>query len=289
MRAAATEVPARARRGGEADSGVRLGRVIRWAIIAGMVVGVLLPFVPLLLWSVSFSWRFPSLFPVEFSLRAWRYLGTPASKLGEALLGSLVVALTVTIISVIIGIPAGRALGLYRFKGKTAMEFLILAPVIMPGIAVIMGIHVLFIRYGLSDTPLGVILVHLIPTTPYVVTVLAGVFANYDPDYEDQARVLGANSLRTFVRVTLPMIFPGVAVAGLFGFLISWNQYVLTLIIGGGRVITLPLLLFGFARSGDNAIAAALALVFLGPAILMIILTTRYLTGSSAIGAFGRL
>jgi putative spermidine/putrescine transport system permease protein len=61
------------------------------------------------------------------------------------------------------------------------------------------------------------------------------------------------------------------------------------LIIGGGRVITLPLLLFSFARSGDNAIAAALALVFLGPAILMIILTTRYLTGSSAIGAFGRL
>jgi putative spermidine/putrescine transport system permease protein len=283
------EAPAPARSSRHADDGMRLRGVIRGAIVAGILVGVLLPFVPLLLWSVSFSWRFPNLVPAEFSLRSWRYLATPASKLGEALVWSLLVAVTVTILSIIIGIPAGRALGLYRFKGKTAMEFLILAPVIMPGIAVIMGIHVLFIRYGLADTPLGVILVHLIPTTPYVVTVLAGVFANYDPDYEEQARVLGANAWRTFVRVTLPLIFPGVAVAGLFGFLISWNQYVLTLIIGGGRVITLPLLLFSFARSGDNAIAAALALVFLGPAILMIILATRYLTGSSAIGAFGRL
>ncbi len=228
--------------------------------------------------------------PAEFSLRAWAYLATPASKLGEALLTSALIALVVTALSILIGLPAGRALGLYRFRGKVPVEFLILAPVIMPGIAVVMGIHVLFIRYGLADTPLGVILVHLIPTTPYVVMVLSSVFANYDVDFEDQARVLGASPPRTFLSVTLPMIFPGVAVAALFAFLISWNQYVLTLIIGGGRVITLPLLLFSFARSGDNAIAAALALVFLGPAILMIVLTTRYLSGgSSAARGFGRL
>jgi putative spermidine/putrescine transport system permease protein len=160
----------------------------------------------------------------------------------------------------------------------------------MPGIAVIMGIHVLFIKYGLADTLPGVILVHLIPTTPYAVMVLSSVFANYEVDFEDQARVLGASPVRTFLRVTVPMILPGVAVAALFAFLISWNQYVLTLIIGGGRVITLPLLLFSFAQSGDNAIAAALALVFLGPAIAILILTTRYLGGeSSAVRGMGRL
>lgn len=270
------------------DAGAWLGGVARWAVVTAIIASVLLPFVPLILWSISFGWRFPSLLPAEFSLRAWAYLATPASKLGEAVVSSTIIALIVTFLSVLVGLPAGRALGLHRFKGKVPVEFLILAPVIMPGIAVVMGIHVLFIRYGLADTPLGVILVHLIPTTPYVVIVLSSVFANYDVDFEDQARVLGANPLRTFVRVTLPMIFPGVAVAGLFAFLISWNQYVLTLIIGGGRVITLPLLLFSFARSGDNAIAAALALVFLGPAIIMIVLTTRYLSGA-AVGGFGRL
>jgi putative spermidine/putrescine transport system permease protein len=268
----------------------RLGLLARWIVVVGIIVGALLPFVPLLIWSISFSWRFPNLLPTEYSLRAWAYLASPASKLGEALVSSTAVALVVTLISVAIGLPAGRALGQHRFRWKTAVEFFILAPVIMPGIAVVMGIHILFIRYGLADTVLGVVLVHLIPTTPYVVMVLSSVFANYDPDYEDQARVLGANPVATFVRVTLPMIFPGVAVAGLFAFLISWNQYVLTLIIGGGRIITLPLLLFSFARSGDNAIAAALALVFLGPAIVMIVLTTRYLSGgASAIRGFGRL
>lgn len=285
-----TNLSLEARAAGRIDLGTWIGSATRWVVVTGIVVGVLLPFVPLLIWSVSFGWRFPHLLPTEYSLRAWQYLATPASKLGEALISSSIIGVIVTIASVLIGIPAGRALGQHRFKGKTPVEFLILAPVIMPGIAVVMGIHVLFIRYGLADTPLGVILVHLIPTTPYVVMVLSSVFANYDPDYEDQARVLGANPIKTFLRVTLPLIFPGVAVAALFAFLISWNQYVLTLIIGGGRVITLPLLLFGFARSGDNAIAAALALVFLGPAILMIILTTRYLSGgSSAVRGFGRL
>jgi putative spermidine/putrescine transport system permease protein len=81
-----------------------------------------------------------------------------------------------------------------------------------------------------------------------------------------------------------------VAVAGLFAFLISWSQYILTLIIGGGRIITLPLLLFAFARGGDSAIAAALSLVFIAPAIVMLIVTSRYLAGeSTAIGGFGRL
>jgi putative spermidine/putrescine transport system permease protein len=268
----------------------RLGLVARWVVVAGILVGILLPFVPLVIWSITFSWRFPNLLPTEYSLRAWAYLASPASKLGEALISSTAVALIVTFVSVAIGLPAGRALGQHRFTWKTAVEFLILAPVIMPGIAVVMGIHILFIRYGLADTIPGVVLVHLIPTTPYVVMVLSSVFANYDPDYEDQARVLGANPVGTFFRVTLPMIFPGVAVAGLFAFLISWNQYVLTLIIGGGRIITLPLLLFSFARSGDNAIAAALALVFLGPAIVMIVMTTRYLSGgASAIRGFGKL
>lgn len=257
---------------------------------AAICAAVVLPFVPLVIWSVSFGWRFPSLFPAELSLRGWEYLASPASKFTEALLTSALVAAIVTVISTVIAVPAGRALGLYRFRGKTLVEFLILAPVIIPGIAVAMGIDVLFIRLGLSGTLPGVVLVHLVPTTPYAVMVLAGVFANYDVDYERQARVLGAGPLQTFLHGTLPLILPGVAVAALFAFLISWNQYVLTLVTGSGRLITLPLLLFTFARSGDNAVAAALALAFLGPAVIMLILTTRYLSGgSTAARGFGKL
>ena len=151
-----------------------------------------------------------------------------------------------------------------------------------------MGIHIVFIRYGLADTMIGVIVVHLIPTTPYTVMVMASVFANYDPEYEEQARTLGADSLRTFTNVTLPAILPGLLVAGMFAFIISWGQYILTLLIGGGRVITLPLLLFSFASSGDNPLTAALSVLYLAPTIVILFITARFLTGEgAAMGGFG--
>jgi putative spermidine/putrescine transport system permease protein len=201
-----------------------------------------------------------------------------------------VVATAVTLLSIPIGIMAGRAIGLYRFRGRTLVQFLILAPTIVPVLAVAIGIHVVFIRYGLADTLPGVIFVHLVPVTPYMVLIMSSVFANYDTDYEDQARSLGAKPSQVFRFVMLPAIWPGLMVGSLFAFIISWSQYLLTLLIGGGQVITLPVLLFSFANSGDNAITAALSLVFIAPAILILLLTARYLSGKDAVfGSFGRL
>jgi putative spermidine/putrescine transport system permease protein len=148
----------------------------------------------------------------------------------------------------------------------------------MPVIAVVMGIHVAFIRYGLADTLPGLILSHLIPVTPYATLIMASVFANYNVDYEGQARTLGARPYQILYYVTLPAILPGIMVSGMFAFIISWSQYLLNLVIGGGRIITLPVLLFTFANSGDNAMTAALSIVFVAPAILLLAITARYLT-----------
>ena len=259
-------------------------------ILAAIVVGVLLPFVPLLLWSVSFRWLYPSVLPESLSLRAWQYVFSPRAQVLSALGYSTLVALLVTTLSIVIGLPAGRALGLYKFRGKTAVRFLILAPTIVPTLAAAMGIHVLFIRYGLVDNVLGVVLVHLIPVLPYVVLILSGVFANYNPDFEAQAQTLGASAWQRFRFVTLPTIFPALMVSGLFAFIISWSQYILTLLIGGGQVVSLPVLLFSFVSSGDNAITAALSLVFIAPALLFLLATARYLSGNQAsLGGFGNL
>jgi putative spermidine/putrescine transport system permease protein len=137
---------------------------------------------------------------------------------------------------------------------------------------------------------LGVIFVHLVPVTPYMVLIMSSTFANYDTDYEDQARSLGARPSQVLRHIMLPTIWPGLMVGSLFAFIISWSQYLLTLLIGGGQVITLPVLLFSFANSGDNAITAALSLVFIAPAILILLLTARYLSGKdAAFGSFGRV
>lgn len=259
-------------------------------IVVGIVIGVLLPFVPLLIWSFAHRWLFPAVLPTEWSLRAWSYVFSASSQVWTAFGHSFVVATAVTLLSIPIGIMAGRAIGLYRFRGRTLVQFLILAPTIVPVLAVAMGIHVVFIRYGLADTLLGVIFVHLVPVTPYMVLIMSSTFANYDTDYEDQARSLGAKPSQVMRHIMLPAIWPGLMVGSLFAFIISWSQYLLTLLIGGGQVITLPVLLFSFANSGDNAITAALSLVFIAPAILILLLTSRYLSGKdAAFGSFGGL
>jgi putative spermidine/putrescine transport system permease protein len=265
-------------------------RGIHAVVILAIVAAVLLPIIPLLLWSFSHRWFFPQILPSELKLRAWSYVGSPESKVLAALINSTLIAVLVTAAAALLGIPAGRVLGLRRFPGKALVEYLVLAPIIVPGLAVIMGIHVLFIRLRLVDTLAGVVLVHLLPSLPYMVMVMSGVFANYDVEFEQQAYSLGAGKIRAFFHVTLPAVAPGIVTGSLFVFLISWSQYILTVLIGGGRVITLPVLLFAFAAAGDNAVTAALCLVFLAPAVLILLFTSRYLSGESgAMGGFGRL
>lgn len=265
-------------------------RIWRWLVVSAIFVGLLLPFLPLIIWSFSHRWYFPAVIPTEWSLRAWTYIFSSNAQAFQALGYSFTVASATTLLSIAIGIPAGRAISLHQFRGKTAIRFLILAPTIVPPIAVAMGIHIVFIKYGLANTLPGVVLVHLIPVTPYMVLVMSSVFANYNPEHEQQARTLGANGWQVFRYITFPAILPGVIVGGLFAFIISWSEYLLTLLIGGGQVITLPLLLFSFANSGDNPITAALSIIFIGPAIIFLILTSRYLTGkSAAIGGIGKL
>ncbi|MCA9999988.1 MAG: ABC transporter permease subunit [Anaerolineales bacterium] len=273
-----------------ADESVNSRNGLSGLLIGAILLGVVAPLLPLTVWAFAHNWFFPSVLPTAWSSRAWVYLFSGRSQLGAATLNSLVVATAVTALSLLIGLPAGRALAFYSFRGKTAVFFLILAPTIMPLIAVAMGIHIAFIRLRLADTLPGVILAHLIPVLPYTVLLLRSAFASYNRDYEAQARTLGARPWQIVTHITLPTIWPSLMVAALFAFLISWSQYLLTLLIGGGRLITLPVLLFAFANSGDYPITAALSLLFIAPALLLFLFTARYLTGRhAALGGLGKL
>ncbi|CAN5614226.1 ABC transporter permease subunit [soil metagenome] len=238
---------------------------------------VALPFVPLFLWSFAGEWRFPDLLPAEWSLRGIYYLIEPGGRVLGATLNSLVIGGTVALASVAVGLPAGMALGGYEWRFKGVVIFFILLPIIVPPLAATMGIHLTFIRFGLADTALGVFLVHLVPTVPYTAIILTSFFAERTGDLEEAARTLGASPWQAFVNVTLPDAAPGIAVAGLFAFLISWGQYILTVLIGGGNVVTLPMLLFSAASGNDPVITSVLALVFAVPAILALVVALRYL------------
>ncbi len=284
----ATRVPARleTRRG----AGHRATAAAHRAAVGLMLVGALLPFVPLLAWAVAGQWRYPDVLPQQLSLRGVNQLVDARSRVPEGLATSVGIATVVALLACAIGLPAGRAIGLYRFRGRRLVQFLLLAPVIVPGLAVTLGLQILFIRAGLADTVAGVVLVQLMPTVPYASTVIGAAFANFDVGYERQARALGASPLQILLRVTIPLLRSAILLAGMFAFLISWSEYVLTLLIGGGQVTTLPLLLFAAIGSSDTTAAAALALLVVVPPFLLLGVAARVLSArSAAVVGLGRL
>lgn len=234
---------------------------------------------PLLLFGVyAFSerWFFPDVLPSTWTTAPFLRLFSDPKTVG-GLLTSIGIALVVSLFSLIVAFPAARTLGLRRFPGRQFAWLLFFLPTVVPPLAVGMGMNILFLRLDLAGSFVGVILSHLVPTLPYTIFTLSGLFANYDENYEYQAIVLGASKRRTFFNVTLRLVFPGLIVAGLFAFLISWSQYLLTLLIGGGKVLTLPMLLFSAVSGGNPSTIAALSLLFIAPPVLVIALTARHL------------
>lgn len=265
-------------------------RVIRWITFVTITLAVLLPVIPQILWSFAFRWLFPNLLPSEWSMSSWEYVLSDSSRVVEGFSNSLQIAVFVCFLSILVGLPAARAIALNEFKGKGLIEWLLMVPIIVPGIVSTLGIHQLFLRLGLTNTFIGVSLVHLIPCIPYMVLVMTSVFANYGTELEDTARTLGAGPIQVFLQVTLPGILPGLMVATMFTFLISWGQYITTVLIGGGTIVTLPIVLFPFISGVNYSNAAAISLVFVAPAILVLILISRQLGRDSAVmGGFGRL
>ncbi|AZL58375.1 ABC transporter permease subunit [Tabrizicola piscis] len=244
-----------------------------------LALWLILPLVPLAIWSVAYGWRFPALLPPDLSTQAWAYALSPTSGVLQSLGVTVSIAASATALAALVGVPAGRALGLYRFRGRGLVILLLIAPAILPGIAVALGLHGIFLRLGLTGTVWGVILAHLVPVLPYMTLVMAAVFAGFDTDVEDQARSLGARPAQVFLHVTLPAILPGLMTGALFAFLVSWSQYLLTLSIGGGKVQTLPLVLFTFATSGRNDVTGAVSLIYILPGLLALALIARRLTG----------
>jgi ABC-type spermidine/putrescine transport system permease subunit II len=280
----ALDGPLRGRRlaGTAAGWGLPLGR---WLLVAMAV----LPLLPLLGWSLAGAWRWPDLWPDPWSADAWRSVLDPGGRAMGALSDSLRVSSLCAMIALLVSLPAGRALA-RPWRGRGGVEALLLAPALVPPVAVAMGLQTAFSRLGVIDTVLAVALAHLVPVLPYVTLLVAAAFRRLSPEWEAQARTLGAGRWSRWRYVTLPLLGPSVAVAGIFGFMVSWSQYLSTLMIGGGRVVTLPLQLYAYVGAGQHARASALACLFLAPPLLLLGLLARPLAGDDvAADGMGRL
>ncbi|TYP48411.1 ABC transporter permease [Thermosediminibacter litoriperuensis] len=239
-------------------------------LLYAVIVVMILPMAVLLLWAFAREWPWPHLFPTGFSVRGWVHLLNPATGALPVLFYSVLLSSVVTFLTVTFSLPAARALAFCEFRGKQAIEIFVLSPMVIPTTAIAMGIHVNFIRLGLADTFWGVVLSHLLPCLPYGIKILTGVFGALGDRIEQQARVMGAGRMKTYIYVTLPLISPGLVTAGIMAFVVSFSQYFLTFIIGGGRVVTFSLLLFPFIQGGDRHLSAVFSLAFIATVLLWV-------------------
>lgn len=249
-------------------------------VIKISIYGILLfPLLMMMGWSVAISWPWPNLLPQGFSLRAYSYLIDPTTRAFRIVLSSIVLSTFVTILTLAVSIPAARALAFYNFNGKSVVKVLILLPLIVPMLTVAMGVHVRFIQLGLANTFLGVVLIHVIPGIPYGVKILLNVFELSGNKIEAQAKTLGASSFQVLRYVTIPIITPGLIIAGSIIYIASFSQYFITFLIGGGRVVTFAMFLFPFVEAGDRTMASALSIGFI-LSITIVLFITKKIVGN---------
>lgn len=246
---------------------------LRYRIITALFLALLiLPLFIILVWSFARNWPWPELFPKSFSLRGWDYFLEPRSRSLPTLLYSLALSSSAAALTLILTFPAAKALAHYHFRFKKAIEIFLFLPVIVPTVSVAMGIHVEFLRLGLANTFFGVVLIHLIPCLPYSLRILLSVFSLIGTGREEQARILGATRAQTLWYVVLPMMLPGMVSAFSMAFIVSFSQYFLTALIGGGSVVTFPMLMFPFIQSGDRTLGSVYSIAFLFTALIFLLL-----------------
>lgn len=219
--------------------------------------------------AVSIRWVFPQLIPNEFSLDlAARTLRSPATV--NALGTGAIVSLTVTLIALLIAWPAARALSRTSRRWRGAVFAVMFLPSIVPPVGLAMGLAVGLLNAQVDGSMGAVIVAHLVPAVPYAVAVLTATLMRYDERLDVQAATLGATPTQVLRHVTLPQIRPGIVAAAALTFVVSWSQYLLTLLTGSGRVITPTMLLFNATSGGNPVTTATLALVVTVPVLVLV-------------------
>ena len=191
---------------------------------------------------------------------------------------SFIVAPLATLIATALGTMAAVGLARVQFFGKGLLTSLLIAPMVVPIVVVGVSTYLFFARIGLSDSYTGLILVHAALGAPFVVTTVMATLQNFNQNLVKASLSLGAGPIRTFFKITLPVIAPGVISGALFAFATSFDEVVVTLFLAGPTQTTLPRQMFtGIRENISPTIAAVATLLILFTACLM--MTMEWLRG----------
>lgn len=197
-----------------------------------------------------------------FSLRWYQNLWQ-SDEWMRAAKNSFIVAPMATLIATVLGTLAAVGLNKADFPGKGLLMAILISPMVVPVVVVGVGVYFFFAQIGLSESYTGLILAHAALGAPFVVTTVAATLQGFNHNLVRASLSLGAGPLRTFFRITLPVIAPGLISGALFAFATSFDEVVITLFIAGPGQSTLPRQMFAGIRENISPTIAALATILI--------------------------
>ncbi|TAM97969.1 MAG: ABC transporter permease subunit [Rhodanobacteraceae bacterium] len=249
---------------------------MRRVLAALLVVALLLPVALLLSLSFSRQWTWPALLPAQWQLRLWRDLLADTAGIGSAIGHSLLMAVGVGSVATVLGFPTSRRVAQHRRRGR--LLALIHLPYALSPVVLGVSLLYVFLKWHLAGHLVGVMLAQLIFAYAYAVILLSGFWNPRTAALVDLAHTLGAERTQVWRRVLIPMAMPMLLICLFQTFLISWFDYPLALLIGGGQVQTLTIRLFEYFSSGDIRLAASCALLLMAPPLLALLMNQRLLS-----------
>jgi putative spermidine/putrescine transport system permease protein len=219
-------------------------------------------------------------FPPEgLSLRWFRYLAGRDEFLSAAIV-SFKLAMAASLTSIILGLLASLALVRERFRAKSVVEALLMSPLVLPGIITGVALLQFFTLVGLGNSFLRLFLGHVVICTPYAVRSVSACLYGIDPDLEEASYVMGANHLRTFRKVLLPLLMPGIVAAFLFTFVTSFDNVVVSMYLVGSDTVTLPIRIMTYLEWQFDPSIAAISTIFIAITVTLVVIGER-ITGLS--------
>jgi multiple sugar transport system permease protein len=268
----------------------RLASIAEATLFYSTLVGLLAFFLFTLVWMVLSSFKnnvqvtaYPPLWIFTPTLRNYVDVFTK-NPFFSYMVNSTVIALSAVGIGLLCGLPAAYSMARHR---QAVLGFLVLTVRILPGIAFLVPLFVIYRRLGLINTHVGIVFTHIIIVLPMIIWIMAGFFEDIPRDLEDAAMIDGCSRVGTFVRIVLPLSLPGVVAATILSFIASWNNFIFVLILGGKDTVTLPMAVYSFVSFEDvnwGGLTAA-ATVITVPILVLSLVVQRYLAGGLTMGA----
>jgi multiple sugar transport system permease protein len=273
--------------------GRRRGKLIFNTFAYAALIALLVLFLFPLLWIVGLSFKTrmqvfasPPLFIWIPTLRNYAaVLGTGAFQ--HAFVNSLVISTEAVLLSICVGVPAAYGFARFRFAARGPLFMSLLVMRMLPPIAVLVPMYVLFSKLGLTETRISVVLAYTTFSLPLVVWIMRGFFEELPRELEESAWVDGASRFAAFRYVVLPLVRPGLVAATILCLLLAWNDFIFAAVLTNDATRTLPVLMASY--SGDvgvdwGAMTASCVLVVL-PVILFSFAAQRHLVAGLSSGA----